>query len=218
MNFSKYYAGILNLNFDLIKYRPLLIISLHDKHRQFQRDVVPGSLCSGERTPLQILNRDDIPVFLNSYYPKEVHCSSTRFYETSFKNFVIDLDASKSTGISTVFDFAKGFGDHIRKHPLVEKVKILFTGNRGFHLHISLLQRKTFEETKALVGSFQDYQMPFIGVIDTNVLLEGHFIRMPFSFNTKGQKFSYFVDKLNSFNLEIAQEQSDLLYKGVTGE
>lgn len=218
MNFAKYYARILELNFDLIKYRPLLIISLHDKHRQFQRDFIEGSLCSGDKTPLQILSKEQIPVLLESYHPKEIHCSSTRFYETSFKNFVIDLDASKANGISTVFDFAKGFSEHIRKSGQVKKVKILFTGNRGFHIHVSLVQRKTFEETGALVESFKEYHTPFIGVIDTNVLLQGHFIRMPFSFNTKGQKFSYFVDKLDSFNPDIAQEHSDRLYEGVMNE
>lgn len=204
----------------MVKYRPLLVVTSEGKTRQFTSKafVLADDLRQSDKTPLQLRSLDGLDQFLNLYEPVEMHMAVTRFYEQSFKSFVIDLDSSPSMGIGTVFDFAKGFGEYISGKPFVKGVRILFTGNRGFHIHVELVSRASSAEVNSMFASFAAYPHPFIGTLDSNVLRIGHFIRMPFSWNRKGKKFSFYVDKLNEFNSDIAKDFSCKLYSGLTGE
>lgn len=223
-NFTEFYINVVPKVYDFVCYRPLRLICLDDAgepyNRQFARKVWEGDcdlMRVSEKTPLQIIFPKNVRSFMRCYKPIEIHMSVARFYEDTFKHFVIDLDTSKSIGISSCFDFARGFIEYIRKNSSIESTRCLYTGNRGFHVHVFLKTRLTPDALQNLFISFQDYHKPFIGKLDMNVIRLGHFIRMPFSFNSKGNKFSFWVDKLSDFNESIAQEKSEQLYRSVAG-
>jgi len=223
LNFSLYYKRILPKLSTMLFYRPLMIVTVdmyksEEFKRRFESGDREGAFKLGGRIPLQLTLEEEIPGWVDTYNPVEVHISVTRFFESSFKHIYIDLDASPAIGLMTVFDYAKGLSEYVLKKEGVQSLRMVFTGNRGFHFHVELSKRLSTEEVTGFMQEVQEYKEPFIGKIDMGVNVPNHSIRLPYSYNLKGNKFAFYVDKLNEFSEDIAQDWSDHLYKGVMGE
>ena len=191
-----------------------MIVTADMIRQQFNLDPKERDLVFQDRTPIQFSLGDDIDSFVEKYSPVEIHMSVTHFFESTFKVVFIDLDASPSMGIATVFDYACGLKDFIMGISPTKDIRMVYSGNRGFHLHVTLSQRLFPEEVEKFLEKVASYPKPFIGKIDSAVNSIHHFIRVPYSYNCKGKKFSFYVDKLKDFNEDLAVEWSSRLYYG----
>lgn len=223
-NFNLYYKRVLPRLSDMLFYRALMVVTLGRDNkpegikRRFESKDIEGAFKLAGRVPLQIASEDEISPWVDRFFPVEVHMSVTRFFEPSFKTIYVDLDSSAAVGLMTVFDYAKGLSDFVLKMDNVRALRMVFTGNRGFHFHVELSKRLSVEKVNEFMLKVKEYPQPFIGKIDMGINVPNHAIRVPFSYNLKGKKFGFYVDKLKDFSEEIAQENSDRLYRGVVGE
>jgi hypothetical protein len=216
MKLNLFYSKVLPLVEKLLYFRPLLIISSDAAHRQFKFNPDDSDLSIGDRVPIQFKLGDNLNSFIEKNSPVEIHMGVTHFFESTFKHLFIDLDASPSMGLATVFDYAMGLKDFVLTISPTRSIKMVFSGNRGFHLHVELSQRLLESEAKEYLVKVCSYPKPFIGKIDVGVNTSSHFIRVPYSYNLKGGKFSFYVDRLKEFNNDIALEWSERLYNGAT--
>lgn len=214
MKFNLYYSKVLPLVERLLYFRPLMVISTDASCRKFKFDPGVSDLSIGDRVPIQFKLGDNLGSFIQKNSPIEIHMGVTHFFESTFRTLFIDLDSSPSMGLATVFDYAMGLKDFIQTISPTRSIKTVFSGNRGFHLHVELSQRLYTSEAKEFLDKVCSYPKPFIGKIDVGVNTYTHFIRVPFSYNLKGEKFSFYVDKLKDFSNDIALECSERLYYG----
>jgi len=218
MNLKPFYRNILPHIRKYILARPIMFIT--DKtHRQWlDKMYFKGNYISEsedfEKFRIQAWNDPDWEEILELCDPLEVHVRMGHFFETHLREIIFDLDTSDSVGLETAFDYAKGFYDWIltNREKEVDIVRILFSGNRGFHIRVLLTERLSPIALEAKMLEWKDaYNKPFIGVVDTNMCRPSHFIRMPFSYNKKGKKFSFFCERFGEFSETIAKEKSDQL-------
>jgi len=203
----------------LIKYclaRPLLYVNtkahVQNMKIEYAKQGFMGLNIYTKKVKIQAWNIQDLSETINMLDPVEIHYRMGHFHETELNEIIFDLDTDESVGIETAFDYGKGLIDWIKtcRHDEINQVRMLYSGNRGFHIRVQLKHRYRKELLKTKMDEWVlTYKRPFVGEVDTNMCNPLHFIRCPLSWNKKGQKFSYFVDNLSDFNEIIAQENSD---------
>ena len=191
--------------------RPVMVVGADGGHRMWARQQGDGLLRESEQTgvPLQVWSLQEFLDLLTVETPAELHVRARGFWEHSRSLIVYDLDTAPHSGIQTSFRWGKRFREYLRQRPEVSSSRMLFTGNRGFHIRVCLNRRYEPEPYQQLLTTLlKDFGEPFLGDVDTKPSLPQHFVRCPHSFNIKGQRFSYFVDNCDDFNTAAADEMN----------
>jgi len=217
-NLCEFYKKILPHVRRYVFGRPLLILT-ENTHQQWQdrfyfKSHFISEIEDFDRFRIQAWNDTDWVDIIDKLKPMEFHVRMSHFFETHLREVVFDLDPSESIGLELPFEYGKGFVDWLNTNVSQEfhEVRMLFSGNRGFHIRLVLKNRKPKEALEDFMNICVDkYGKPFVGKVDTNMCNPLHFIRMPLSYHMKGEKLSFFVDKLEKFNEEIAKEKSQSL-------
>ena len=214
MNYEKIYTALIDEIFPFVLGRPLMIKKGKIYMKKDSKSIAPSHFVgvAPEAFPLQVWTREDLISLLKTHNPSELHRSMGRFFETQLNELIFDLDTSPSSGLESSFAYGKGLYDWINQYQenTITNCRMLYSGNRGFHITVTLKTSHSQPYLKKVMENWiAQYGQTFIGVIDTNMTDYKHFIRVPFSYNDKGGRFAFYVDKLTEFTEKIAQEKSD---------
>lgn len=209
MNVVKAYEALADKLLPYVIARPLRLVYEDGANRLWARTPTERMLREPEQGayPVQVWSMPDLLGLLRDEQPIEIHHRSAAFFEYSRNFMVFDLDTAKHSGVQTSFRWGKRFLQYLVGREEVAHVRMLFTGNRGFHLRTWLRRRHEPEIYDKMVKDFVDgFGEPFLGEVDTLPCKREHYVRCPHSYNVKGSRFSFFVETLDDFTPEIADQ------------
>lgn len=221
INLTKYYQKLYPVIAQRIKARPIMILTQDKIHIQKAYTTIhPEFVKENGDYYMQAWNEAQYQEIVTATNPAEIHIRNGHFFETELRDIIFDLDAEEASTLDMTFSYGKALVDWIQtnKESEIEKITMIYTGNRGNHIRCLLKYRKNQEQILDWMDECTTgCSATFIGKVDKAMANSKHFCRMPMSYNTKGQKFSFCVDKLKEFNKDIAEEKSQRVYEMIIG-